>query len=125
MRTRCAASWTEQLGRTGTQVLSEYYVTVTRKLKPGLPQEQAWDDVEALMQWQPQPVDLATLQRARAIQIRHPLSWWDALVVTAAPARASAPRVHSATASCSGTEHFHLNRSSIACRSESAASGSP
>ncbi|MCZ7560418.1 MAG: PIN domain-containing protein [Burkholderiaceae bacterium] len=76
--------WAEQLGRTGTQVLSEYYVTVTRKLKPGLSEEQAWDDVEALMQWQPQPVDLATMQRARTIRARHRLSWWDALVVAAA-----------------------------------------
>ncbi len=76
--------WAEQLGRTGMQVLSEYYVTVTRKLKPGLPEEQAWDDVEALMQWQPQPVDHATMQRARTIQSRHRLSWWDALVVAAA-----------------------------------------
>lgn len=66
------------------QVLSEYYVTVTRKLKPGLPEEQAWDDVEALMTWQPQPVDRATMQRARTIQARHRLSWWDALVVAAA-----------------------------------------
>lgn len=76
--------WTEQLGRTGMQVLSEYYVTVTRKLKPGLPEERAWDDVEALMHWHPQPVDRATMERARAIQTRHGLSWWDALVVAAA-----------------------------------------
>lgn len=76
--------WTEQLGRTSMQVLSEYYVTVTRELKPGLPEEQAWDDVEALMQWQPQPVDRATMQRGRTIQARYRLSWWDALVVAAA-----------------------------------------
>lgn len=76
--------WTEQLGRTGMQVLSEYYVTVTRKLKPGLPEQQAWDDVEALMHWQPQPVDQATMKRGRTIQARHQLSWWDALVVAAA-----------------------------------------
>ncbi len=76
--------WAERLGRTGTQVLSEYYVTVTRRLKPGLPEEQAWDDVEALMHWQPQPVDLPTMQRARTIQARHRLSWRDALVVAAA-----------------------------------------
>ncbi|MBN9463255.1 MAG: PIN domain-containing protein [Burkholderiales bacterium] len=76
--------WQEQLGRTSMQVLSEYYVTVTRKLKPGLPEEQAWDDVEALMHWHPQPVDRATMARARAIQARHRLAWWDALVVAAA-----------------------------------------
>ena len=41
--------WREQIGRTSVQVLSEYYVNVTRKLNPGLPAEEAWDDVEALL----------------------------------------------------------------------------
>lgn len=36
------------------------------------------------MHWQPPPVDRATMQRARTIQARHRLSWWDALVVAAA-----------------------------------------
>lgn len=76
--------WQQELGRTSTQVLSEYFVTVTRKLKPGLPEDQAWDDVEALMQWQPQPVDRATMLRVRTIQARHRISWRDALVVAAA-----------------------------------------
>lgn len=76
--------WAERLGRTGMQVLSEYYVTVTRKLKPGLTEEQAWDDVEALLCWQPQPVDRPTMARARIIQARYRLSWWDSLVLAAA-----------------------------------------
>lgn len=76
--------WAGQLGRTGMQVLSEYYVTVTRKLKPGLSEEQAWDDVEALMHWQPQPVDRPTMERARTIQTRYRLSWWDSLILAAA-----------------------------------------
>jgi len=29
--------WREQVGRTSMQVLSEYYVTLTRKLDPGSP----------------------------------------------------------------------------------------
>ena len=76
--------WQQELGRTSTQVLSEYYVTVTRKLKPGIPEDQAWDDVEALMHWHPQPVDRQTMERARTIQARFRLAWWDALVVAAA-----------------------------------------
>ncbi|MCL4185092.1 MAG: PIN domain-containing protein [Burkholderiaceae bacterium] len=82
--------WREQLGRTSMQVLSEYYVTVTRKLKPGLPPEQAWDDIDALMAWNPQPIDRDVMQRARAIQSRHRLSWWDSLVVAAARAQGCA-----------------------------------
>lgn len=76
--------WAERSGRIGMQILSEYYVTVTRKLKPGLIEEQAWDDVEAFLQWQPQPIDRETMQRGRIIQARYQLSWWDSLVVAAA-----------------------------------------
>lgn len=86
---RVAREWIEQLwiersGRTSTQVLSEYYVTVTRKLSPGLAPDVAWDDVETLFAWQPAGVDVALLQRARAVQTRFVLSWWDSLVVAAA-----------------------------------------
>jgi len=76
--------WREQTGRTSVQVLSEYYVNVTRKLSPGLPHEEAWDDVEALMTWRPQLVDEPLLRRARDIEIRYRLSWWDCMIVGAA-----------------------------------------
>lgn len=76
--------WREQIGRTSVQVLSEYYVNVTRKLNPGLPAEEAWDDVEALLTWNPQAVDDALLRRGREIETRYRLGWWDSLVVGAA-----------------------------------------
>jgi predicted nucleic acid-binding protein len=65
-------------------VLSEYYVTVTRKLAPGLPPEEAWDDVSALLAWNPQPIDRGVLTGAHEIEQRYRLSWWDSLVVAAA-----------------------------------------
>jgi len=76
--------WREQLGRTSVQVLSEYYVNVTRKLVPGLPAAEAWDDIEALMTWSPQRSDETLIRRGREIELRHRLSWWDSLVVAAA-----------------------------------------
>jgi predicted nucleic acid-binding protein len=76
--------WRQQLGRTSVQVLSEYYVSVTRKLDPGLPVDDAWDDVMALFAWRPQPIDEALMRLARDIGKRHRLSWWDSLVVGAA-----------------------------------------
>ena len=79
-----ALLWSERLGRTSCQVLSEFYVTVTRKLKPGLTQEAAWHEVNAFLAWQPQPIDGALLQRAREIEQRYRLSWWDSMVVAAA-----------------------------------------
>ncbi len=76
--------WREQLGRTSAQILSEYYVNVTRTLTPGLPPEEAWDDVQALLTWNPHPIDEAVLRRGREIERRYRLSWWDSLVVGAA-----------------------------------------
>lgn len=76
--------WRERLGRTSVQVLSEYYVNVTRKLDPGLPDADAWDDVLSLFTWRPQHTDEPLLHLAREIVKRHRLSWWDALVVAAA-----------------------------------------
>jgi predicted nucleic acid-binding protein len=76
--------WQEQRGRTSTQVLNEYYTTVTRKLKPGLSAELAWEDVQLLLAWNPQPVDARLLARAFDIEKRHHLNWWDCLIVAAA-----------------------------------------
>jgi predicted nucleic acid-binding protein len=79
-----ARLWREQSGRTSMQVLSEYYVTVTRKLRPAVSTDDAWNDVKSLLSWQPQPVDGVLLQRAREIEQRYRLSWWDSMVVAAA-----------------------------------------
>jgi predicted nucleic acid-binding protein len=79
--------WRTQTGRTSVQVLSEYYVTVTRKLIPGLAPDDAWDDVNALIAWRPWPIDAALLSRGREIEARHKLAWWDSLIVAAAEAQ--------------------------------------
>lgn len=76
--------WREQNGRTSHQVLNEYYVTVTRKLKPGMRAEDAWDDIETLLAWDPQPTDRELLRQARTVEQRYRLTWWDSLIVAAA-----------------------------------------
>jgi len=38
--------WRQRQGRLSYQVLQEYYVTVTRKLRPGIPVEDARDEVD-------------------------------------------------------------------------------
>ena len=55
---RRASAWMAHLWRTGSgrlsvQVLQEYYVTVTRKLQPGLPKKDARADVQDLLAWKP------------------------------------------------------------------------
>jgi predicted nucleic acid-binding protein len=77
--------WQEQLGRLSMQVLNEYYVTVTRKIRPARAAADAWDEVRELLSWNPQPTDSELLRRAREIEQRHQLSWWDSLIVGAAP----------------------------------------
>ncbi len=76
--------WRDGSGRTSTQVLSEYYFNITRKLMPRIAPEEAWDDTRTLLAWDPQPVDAALLARAREIEQRWRLSWWDSMVVAAA-----------------------------------------
>lgn len=76
--------WRERLGRTSTQVLSEYYAVATRKLSPRVAPELAWETVQALLAWRPQAIDAALLVRAREIEQRWRLSWWDCMVVAAA-----------------------------------------
>jgi predicted nucleic acid-binding protein len=76
--------WDEQTGRTSVQVLNEYYTTLTRKIKPPLPQADAWDDVKSLIAWNPQSMDRELLHRGREIEQRYRLGWWDSLIVGAA-----------------------------------------
>ena len=79
--------WIDQAGRTSTQVLSEYYVTVTRKLEPGMKPVDAWEDVQSLLAWRPCAIDGPLLRRGRDVEQRYRLSWWDSLVVAAAQAQ--------------------------------------
>lgn len=75
--------WRERLGRTSMQVLSEYYVNLRRKSARMEPDE-AWADVARYFAWKPLPIDEALLQRAREVEGRWRLSWWDSMVVAAA-----------------------------------------
>ena len=76
--------WREHRGRTSTQVLSEYYVTVTGKLRRRLDREVAWGHLRDLLAWEPQEISRDLLRLAREIEERYATSWWDALIVGAA-----------------------------------------
>jgi len=79
-----AQLWRAGLGRTSSQALSEFYVTVTRKLSQPLSKAEAWADVELFLAWNPQPIDTPVLERAQKVEARFQLSWWDSLIVAAA-----------------------------------------
>jgi predicted nucleic acid-binding protein len=76
--------WATRSGRESAQVLNEYYSVVTEQLRPGLSRDEARADVRNLMAWAPVPTDGPVVEGAWTVQDRYGLSWWDALVVSAA-----------------------------------------
>ena len=76
--------WQQETGRISTQVMNEYYVTVTQKLKPGLSKEAARSDLRALAVWQPLDISVPLIESAWEIQDQYAYSWWDSLVIAAA-----------------------------------------
>ena len=85
-----ALAWIERLwrarsGRLSTQVLNAFYVNVTRKLKPAMPQGDARARVRRYAAgWNPWQIDHATVETAWAMEARHRLQYWDCLVLAAA-----------------------------------------
>jgi len=86
--------WQTRRGRISVQVLNEYIVTVTKKLKPGLAFDEAWKDVHALSAWEPVAMDWTLLEQARLVHHQNAISWWDSLIIAAA-SRSSCDRIYS------------------------------
>ncbi len=78
--------WRSRRGRLSNQGLSEFYVTVTQKLRPRFDCDTARSDVRALRAWQPIPLDEHVFEEAWHIQDRYGLSYWAPLIVGAARA---------------------------------------
>ena len=76
--------WSSRSGRLSFQVLQEFYATTTRKLRPAMAAVEAQRIVRGLAAWRPVPIDLPVLERAWFLEERFALSWWDALIVSAA-----------------------------------------
>jgi predicted nucleic acid-binding protein len=72
------------LGVVSSQVLTEFYWTVTRKLRPGLDEEAARRYVRALLAWEFVAVDQAAILEAWSVQDQFGFSFWDSLVVATA-----------------------------------------
>lgn len=74
----------DRTGRLSYQVLQELYTTLTHSRRLNSDPVDARRIIEALSFWQPVQLDLAVLRRAWMAQDRFHLSWWDALIVSAA-----------------------------------------
>lgn len=76
--------WNDRQGVLSVQVLQEFYVTVTRKLKRPLRPVEALDMVREYLTWNVIENSGGLLVDAVELQQRAQLSFWDALVVQAA-----------------------------------------
>ena len=76
--------WSASTGLTSTQVLNEYYVNATQKVRFGLTMEAARKTVKSLYNWNPRAIDCELIDHAHEIQTRYRLSWWDSLIAAAA-----------------------------------------
>lgn len=77
-----AELWKSHRGRISFQVLQEFYARVTEKWPAA--REEARAEVRDLMAWKPVAIETAVLERGWKIQDRYQLSFWDALIVSAA-----------------------------------------
>ena len=66
------------------QVLSEFFVTITRKVKRPMPEPQAAKEISLLANLEVVDIDVQLIQRAIAIKQRWQLGYWDGLIVAAA-----------------------------------------
>jgi predicted nucleic acid-binding protein len=76
--------WREANGAISIQVLQEFYVNITRKIPVPLPRQIARHLVETYAVWEvvlPCPRDL---MKASAIEERHQVSFWDAMIIATA-----------------------------------------
>ena len=81
-----ARLWKEKAGRTSMQALNECYSVLTRKMRPPLSRDVAWEYVTELIAWDPRAVDSTLAVNAREIEQRYGLNWWDCLIIAAAQA---------------------------------------
>jgi predicted nucleic acid-binding protein len=76
--------WRTRTGTLSTQVLSEFYVAATRKFDPPTSRRDARNIIDAYSSWPVVQVDSPLILAASALDERHQLSFWDALIVEAA-----------------------------------------
>ena len=89
IKQKAAGSWRAYLWRTGRgrlsfQVIQEFYANALR-IRPGAARETR-AEARDLLGWKPVVIDAEVLERAWTIQERYQISFWDALIVSAAKA---------------------------------------
>lgn len=76
--------WESQNAVISLQVLQEFFVTLTKKLKPNVPPHQARELIEVYSTWEVFLLQPANLLETIDIQMKHQLSFWDSLMICTA-----------------------------------------
>jgi predicted nucleic acid-binding protein len=76
--------WNSQSGTLSTQVLQEFYVTVTRKLSNKVDKQSARNIVQAYKAWSVYSITPDDIIDASELEELNSLSFWDSLIIIAA-----------------------------------------
>jgi predicted nucleic acid-binding protein len=82
--------WRRGCGVVSTQVLQEFYVTVTRKIPKPLALAAAREVVADFLKWEVVVNDGQSILDAIDIQARHGFSFWDSMIIASAAAGGAA-----------------------------------
>jgi predicted nucleic acid-binding protein len=76
--------WEKRTGVLSTQILQEFYISVTRKIKNPISPFEAREIIKTYACWEIRENTSISVIRASEIEEKHRISFWDALVVVAA-----------------------------------------
>ena len=76
--------WDSRCGVISTQVLQEFYVTLTKKISTPLPKSTVRKIVKSYLIWEVSINDAPIILQASEIEENYKISFWDALIVSAA-----------------------------------------
>ena len=76
--------WYERNGCLSTQVLQEFYVTITKKVKKPLSPVEAAEIISDLRSWKLSVIDIKDILEAIRVSQRYVISFWDSLIIVSA-----------------------------------------
>ncbi|HSB06022.1 MAG TPA: PIN domain-containing protein [Thermodesulfobacteriota bacterium] len=76
--------WENRSGVLSTQVLHEFYVTITRKVLHPLSRDRVRNIINDYLAWHIEVSDPSTILTASRIEENYRISFWDALIITSA-----------------------------------------
>lgn len=76
--------WRSGLGTISTQILQEFFVTLTKKISTPMDISVVRETIRRLSKWDVLLIDVDIILRATELQERYKYSFWDSLIIAAA-----------------------------------------